>query len=128
MTNGAPFPPEAYSYDSPIDPKAVAAIQREADKKIEAQEWTVIEVIEKDMSRIERSNEKYNRAVEKQAIDPDIDRRWNGECWFYPQEVDEALDAARLAIEEYYNGDREGDRERAKRWLLNAVEANKDKK
>ena len=29
------------------------------------------------MSRIERSNEKYNRAAEKQAIDPDIDRRWN---------------------------------------------------
>jgi hypothetical protein len=40
------FPPEAYSYDSPIDPKAVAAVQREADKKIESQEWTVTEVIE----------------------------------------------------------------------------------
>lgn len=40
------FPPEAYAYDGPIDPKAVAAIQSEADKKIESQEWTVIEVIE----------------------------------------------------------------------------------
>jgi hypothetical protein len=40
------FPPEAYQYDDPIDPVAVAAIQAEADKKLEKQEWTVIELIE----------------------------------------------------------------------------------
>jgi len=40
------FPPEAYSYDGPIDKEAVAAIQRDADKKIEKQDWTVTELIE----------------------------------------------------------------------------------
>jgi hypothetical protein len=40
------FPPEAYSYDGPIDKDVVAAIQLEADKKIEKQEWTVTELIE----------------------------------------------------------------------------------
>jgi hypothetical protein len=37
------FPPEAYCYDEPIDKDAVAAIQREADKVLDKQEWTVIE-------------------------------------------------------------------------------------
>jgi len=37
------FPPEAYSYDEPIDKDAVAAIQREADKVLDKQQWTVIE-------------------------------------------------------------------------------------
>lgn len=40
------FPPEAYDYDGAIDKDAVAAIQQEADKKIEKQEWTVTELIE----------------------------------------------------------------------------------
>jgi hypothetical protein len=39
------FPPEAYSYDGPIDKDAVAAIQKEANKKLDKQEWTVIERI-----------------------------------------------------------------------------------
>ena len=56
--------------------------------------------------------------------DPDKDRRWNGEQWVYPHEVDEALDAATLAIEEYYNGDRAS----AERWLLKAHEANQEKR
>jgi hypothetical protein len=37
------FPPEAYSYDSPITKEEVAEIQKEADKKLEKQQWTVIE-------------------------------------------------------------------------------------
>lgn len=36
-------------------------------------------------------------------------------------DVNEALDAAQLAIEEYYNGDREW----AEAWLLKALAANK---
>lgn len=37
------FPPEAYSYDSPISKEAVAEIQKEANKKLDKQQWTVIE-------------------------------------------------------------------------------------
>lgn len=37
------FPPEAYSYDGPITKEAVAQIQREANKKLDKQQWTVIE-------------------------------------------------------------------------------------
>ena len=51
-------------------------------------------------------------------------RYWNGEKWVYPTEVLTALDAARLAIEEYYNGDREW----AESWLMKAYEANQDQK
>jgi hypothetical protein len=39
------FPPEAYSYDDPIDPKIVAAIQEKANEKLDQQQWTVIERI-----------------------------------------------------------------------------------
>jgi hypothetical protein len=39
------FPPEAFDYADQIDPKAVAAIQAESDKKLEKQEWTVVELI-----------------------------------------------------------------------------------
>jgi len=39
------FPPEAYSYDSPIDKEVVAQIQIEANKTLEKQSWTVIERI-----------------------------------------------------------------------------------
>ncbi len=50
------------------------------------------------------------------------DRRWDSELqqWVYDGEVSEALDAAQLAIREYYNGDREW----AERWLLRAAVAN----
>lgn len=37
------FPPEAYSYDGPISKEAVAQIQQEANKKLDKQQWTVIE-------------------------------------------------------------------------------------
>ncbi|MFT4276497.1 MAG: hypothetical protein QM576_09095 [Rhodopseudomonas sp.] len=37
------FPPEAYSYDDPIDPAVIARIQAEADKVLDKQQWTVIE-------------------------------------------------------------------------------------
>ncbi|QDM32171.1 hypothetical protein FNL55_13115 [Tardiphaga sp. vice352] len=37
------FPPEAYSYDSPITKQAVAGIQQEANKTLDKQQWTVIE-------------------------------------------------------------------------------------
>ena len=37
------FPPEAYSYDSDIDPAEVARIQDEANKVLNQQKWTVIE-------------------------------------------------------------------------------------
>jgi hypothetical protein len=47
-------------------------------------------------------------------------RHWNGKQWVYPAEVSEALDAAVLAIDEYYNGDRAW----AEEWLLKAAEAN----
>jgi hypothetical protein len=39
------FPPEAYEYDDPIDRNVVAAFQKEANKKLDLQEWTVIERI-----------------------------------------------------------------------------------
>lgn len=45
------FPPEAYSYDDPIDKDVVAAIQAEANKKLEDQDWTVIERIGDDVQR-----------------------------------------------------------------------------
>ncbi len=38
--------------------------------------------------------------------------------------LSDALDAAMLAIDEYYNGDRAW----AEEWLLKAMEANKDRK
>lgn len=37
------FPAEAYSYDDPISKEVIAAIQKEADKKLNMQQWTVIE-------------------------------------------------------------------------------------
>jgi hypothetical protein len=37
------LPPEAYSYDEPIEKETVAAIQRKADKALDKQQWTVIE-------------------------------------------------------------------------------------
>lgn len=39
------FPPEAYSYDSPIDKEAVGCLQIEANKTLDKQQWTVIERI-----------------------------------------------------------------------------------
>jgi hypothetical protein len=51
-------------------------------------------------------------------------RRWSGTQWIYPAEVSEALDAAVLAIDEYYNGDRAW----AEEWLLKAAEANRERK
>ncbi len=45
------FPPEAYSYDGPIDKDVVAAIQAEHDKKFEGHEWTVTEQIEDVVKR-----------------------------------------------------------------------------
>lgn len=39
------FPAEAFDYDEDIDPTVVAALQEEADKKLEKQQWTVIELI-----------------------------------------------------------------------------------
>jgi hypothetical protein len=36
------FPPEAYSYDG-LDKKALAALQNDADKALDKQQWTVIE-------------------------------------------------------------------------------------
>lgn len=56
--------------------------------------------------------------------DPDTDRYWNRERWVYPAEVEEALNAAQLAIDEYYNGDRAW----AEKWLLKAYEVNKEAK
>ena len=53
------------------------------------------------------------------APDPDTDRYWNGEQWVWPEDVNKALDAAQLAIDEYYNGNREW----AERWLLSAHKA-----
>jgi hypothetical protein len=41
--------------------------------------------------------------------------------WVYEFEMREALDAAQLAISEYYNGDRAW----AEWWLIKAAEANK---
>lgn len=38
----------------------------------------------------------------------DTDRYWNGERWVYPEEIADALNAALLAVDEYYNGDRGG--------------------
>jgi hypothetical protein len=52
--------------------------------------------------------------------DPDKDRYWNGEEWVWPEEVQDALCAAQLAIDEYYNGDRGW----AEKWLLKAARAN----
>lgn len=61
-------------------------------------------------------------------MDSDRDRFWLGGAtaedhgqWVWPQDVEDALDAAQLAITEYHNGDREW----ATRWLLRALEANK---
>jgi hypothetical protein len=50
------------------------------------------------------------------------DRYWSTEQqrWIHPAEVDDALNAALLAIDNYYNGDRAW----AEAWLLKAHEAN----
>lgn len=53
--------------------------------------------------------------------DQDRNRHWNGQQWVWPDDVERAVDAANLAISEYYNGDRNW----AERWLLAAHEANK---
>ncbi len=37
------FPPEAYSYDDEITAESVAHIQKEANKKLDGRQWTVIE-------------------------------------------------------------------------------------
>jgi hypothetical protein len=50
------------------------------------------------------------------------ERHWDGELgqWVSGVDIEQALDAARLAIEEYYNGDRAW----AERWIVRAYEAN----
>jgi len=50
------------------------------------------------------------------------ERRWNSEAqmWVHDSDIQEALDAAQLAISEYYNGDRGW----AEAWLVKAREAN----
>ncbi len=50
------------------------------------------------------------------------DRSWNTKLqeWVYEADIQEALDAAQLAITEYHNGDREW----AERWLTKAAKAN----
>lgn len=55
----------------------------------------------------------------------DTDRYWSIEQqrWVYPAEVDDALNAALLVIDNYYNGDRDF----AVKWLLKAHEANQEK-
>src|SRR5689334_6133574 len=45
------FPPEAYSYDDPINSEVVAAIQKKANEKLNQQEWSVIERIGDDAKR-----------------------------------------------------------------------------
>ncbi len=54
------------------------------------------------------------------------DRWWNTalQQWVYPHDINDALDAAALAIDEYYNGDRTW----AEEWLLRAYEANQKEK
>jgi len=51
------------------------------------------------------------------------DRYWHTEmqAWVWDSEVNEALDAAQLAITEYHNGDRAW----AEQWLIQALEANR---
>ncbi len=53
------------------------------------------------------------------------DRSWNTKLqdWLYEADIQEALDAAQLAITEYHNGDREW----AERWLIKAAQANEEK-
>ena len=51
------------------------------------------------------------------------DRHWNGDRWVWECDVSEALNAAQLAIDEYYNGNRDF----AEAWLLKAYEANQPK-
>jgi hypothetical protein len=55
----------------------------------------------------------------------DDSRVWDSELqrWVYPSEVDDALNATLLAIDEYYNGNRQA----AVHWMLKAHEANKTK-
>ena len=50
------------------------------------------------------------------------ERHWDGELgqWVYDSYINEALDAAQLAITEYHNGDRAW----ATRWLIRAHEVN----
>ncbi len=50
------------------------------------------------------------------------DRHWDSELqqWVHAEDVSKALDAALLATEEFYNGDRAW----AERWLIRAYEAN----
>jgi hypothetical protein len=60
--------------------------------------------------------------------DPCVDRHWNSEAqrWIYPQELEEALNQAQVAIDTYY---REPDnRAWAEQWLLKAYEANQSQK
>lgn len=55
----------------------------------------------------------------------DVLRYWDSELqrWVYLSEVADAVDAAILAIDGYYNDDRES----ATRWLLRAAEGNENK-
>lgn len=57
-----------------------------------------------------------------EKLDQINDRRWDSvlQQWVHDDDVNTALDAARLAIDEYYNGDRS----EAERWLLKAYAAN----
>jgi hypothetical protein len=50
-------------------------------------------------------------------------RYWDSELaeWVYESDVDAARDATTLAIDEFYNGDKEW----ATRWMLRALAANK---
>jgi hypothetical protein len=43
-------PPEAFDYDGEIDPEVVAAHQREANKSLDKQQWTVIERLGDDVT------------------------------------------------------------------------------
>lgn len=49
--SGDHFPPEAYSYDSPIDPKEIEAIRKRAAEDLKGKKLYSIERIEDDFKR-----------------------------------------------------------------------------
>lgn len=69
-----------------------------------------------------QADETYRQGLAMLGLPVGEDRHWDSELqrWVWPADVEAALDAACLAIDEYYNGDRDA----AERWLLKAYAAN----
>lgn len=73
--------------------------------------------------QMNKADDTYRQGLAMLGLPVGEDRHWDSELqrWVWPADIDDALNAAQVAISEYYNNP---DRSEAERWLLKAYAAN----